>query len=168
MLLRLSNLVETAIAPALALLGKPMDGPEARCIVLAIGLQESEFVHRRQLAGGPARSFWGFELGTAESHGGVTGVYMHHSSHEPLRLLCHERDVPFEPRPIYNAIENDDVLAAGVARLLLLTDPLPLPKVGEEKDAWLYYKRNWNPGRPRPKAWPGNYRLALSEVQGKQ
>lgn len=42
--------------------------PEAKVMLLAIGLQESRFEHRRQIKG-PARGFWQFEAG-----GGTAGV----------------------------------------------------------------------------------------------
>lgn len=160
MLLRLSNIIETAVAPALAILPKHMDSPAARCMLLAIGLQESGFTCRRQKGNGPACGFWQFELG-----GGVTGVYRHHTSHEHMHTLCRARGVSFDPRPIWAALETDDVLAAGVARLLLLTDPKKLPALGDEKTAWDYYQRNWRPGKPHPKRWPENYALALGELR---
>lgn len=51
----LSEIIKTAINPALALLPATMDTPEARIMLLAIGLQESRFEHRRQLVGNPTR-----------------------------------------------------------------------------------------------------------------
>lgn len=62
---------DAAITPALALLPGRMDTPEARVVLLSIGLQESLFEHRRQLVGkpprpvGPAKSFWQAEQGGA-------------------------------------------------------------------------------------------------------
>jgi hypothetical protein len=165
MLLRLSHVMESAIVPALSLLPKYLDSQPARAMLLAIGLQESAFTFRTQIGGGPARGFWQFEPGTQKSRGGVYGVYLHHSTHEPLRLLCHDRDVNFDPKPIWQALEWDDVLAAGVARLLLLTDPHPLPKLGETQEAWECYLRTWRPGKPRPDAWAANYADAMQEVK---
>lgn len=164
MMLRLANVMETAIEPALRLMPRYMDSMAARVLLLAIGLQESRFEHRRQLGGGPARGFWQFEPGTSKSLGGVWGVYLHQASHEPLRLLCRERDCNFDARQIWGRLEDDDVLAAGVARLLLFTDRKPLPAIGEEKAAWEYYERNWRPGKPHPETWPELYRLAAQEV----
>jgi len=165
MLLRLSNIVETVIRPAFALMPSYMDTPEARCMLLAIGLQESGFTQRAQMNGGPARGFWQFEPGTKASHGGVWGVYLHHLTHEPLRLLCHDRDVSFDPALVWEALERDDIFAAGVARLLLVTDAAPLPKLGETQEGWDCYARTWRPGKPRPQDWPGNYANALREVK---
>lgn len=159
MLLRLANIEETAIGPALAIMPKHLDSAGARLMLLAIGLQESRFTHRRQ-TGGPARGFWQFERG-----GGVAGVYRHHLTHDMLRGLCHDRDVSFDIAPIYEQLEHDDVLAAGVARLLLYTDPKPLPKIGDQKTAWDYYERNWRPGKPHPETWPALYAQAVEHLQ---
>src|SRR5687768_17022204 len=106
-----------------------MDSPEARVMLLAIGLQESRFMYRFQkLAGrpyekGPARSYWQFERGSHLSGGGVWGVVLHDASRFWLSHLCAKRNVPFDAAAIWGAIETDDVLAAGLARLLLFTDP---------------------------------------------
>jgi len=159
-MLRLSNVIETAVVPACSFLG--MDSDEARVALLAIGLQESRFEARCQIlkggGRGPARGYWQFEKG------GVSGVHRHRASHEHLRLLCHERDVSFDVTPIWAQLECDDVLAAGVARLLLYTDPKPLPKLGECQAAWDYYLRCWRPGKPHRKTWDALYAAALQEV----
>ena len=131
----LDQITKTGIDPALAMLPPKMDSKEARCLLLTIGQQESRFEYRRQLVGapprpiGPAKGFWQFELGTEASRGGVWGVYLHKSSAPFLRMLCGERGVKFSAREIWNAIESDDVLAAGLARLLLYTDPFSLSEI---------------------------------------
>lgn len=158
MMLRLSNVVETILVPLFRLLPAHMDSPQARALMLAIGLQESGFTTRRQV-NGPARGYWQFELG------GVRAVWAHHLSMEPLRLLCRALDVNFDPNSIYPALETNDVLAAGVARLLLFTDAAPLPELSDEQGAWNYYQRNWRPGKPRPQDWPPNHAAAMAEVQ---
>jgi hypothetical protein len=66
--------------PAAAELLPPamMKSPRAWAMLLAIGLQESKFLHRRQVVDakkhtfGPARGFWQFERG-----GGTAGVLQH-------------------------------------------------------------------------------------------
>ena len=58
-----------------------------------------------------------------------------------------------DPDAIYAALEYDDVLAAGVARLLLWTDPKALPPVGDVDAAWALYLRTWRPGKPKPDSW---------------
>lgn len=160
-MLRLTEIHDHAILPALALLPKQMTSPEALVMLLAIGLQESRFEHRFQVvqgkpgAKGPARGYWQFERGTRASRGGVWGVYLHRASNEYLRLLCRARDCSFDPAAIWGQLERDDILAAGVARLLLWTDPQALPKVDDEAGAWtLYADRCWRPGKPHKKTWP--------------
>lgn len=164
----LAAITRTAINPALALLPKAMDTLEARLLMLAIGLQESVFIHRWQVIDanrperkGPARGFWQFELGTRASRGGVWGIFLHEASRYWLSVLCAARGVEFAPRAIWLAIENDDVLAAGCARLLLFTDPKRLPAIGDVDAAWLLYaKRTWRPGKPKPQKWRANYDAA--------
>ena len=156
--------IKQALEPALAILPAQMDTPQARLMVLAICLQESGLIHRKQLGNGPARGYPQFELGTRQSRGGVWGVYLHDSSRFWLDKLCAARGVQFLPDSIWRAMETDDVLAAGVARLLLFTDPKRLPATDDADGAWGLYLRTWRPGKPRPAEWPGNHRLARQEV----
>lgn len=159
----LKRIIDIGVTPALALLPAAMDTQAARVMLLAIGLQESRFVHRRQI-GGPARGFWQFEKGTRASRGGVWGVYLHAASKSHLAALCKARSVACDPDAIYAALEYDDVLAAGVARLLLWTDPKALPAVGDADAGWSLYLRTWRPGKPKPDSWPPLYRQAAAEV----
>lgn len=159
-------ITDTAINPALGLLPGKMDTPAARVMLLAIGLQESRFLHRRQI-GGPARGFWQFEKGTRASRGGVWGVYLHAASKGHLAVLCKARSVTCDPDAIYAALEYDDVLAAGVARLLLWTDPKALPQVADVDAAWALYLRTWRPGKPHPQTWPALYAQVVSAVRGR-
>lgn len=154
----LSEIIKTGIDPALALLPAKMDTPAARVMLLAIGLQESRFQHRRQI-GGPARGFWQFEKG-----GGVRGVLLHASTREQAQSVCKARGVPATADAVYEALDKDDVLAAAFARLLLWSDPQALPTVGATDAAWALYLRTWRPGRPHPQTWPDLYRQAAAEV----
>ena len=129
--------------PSLKLL-PGMDSPKARMMLLAIGLQESRFEHRRQI-GGPARGFWQFESG-----GRVRGVLTHKASAYDAAKICHQRGVGSSTKEVYERLEHDDILACCFARLLLLTDPKPLPVIGDVDGSWAYYLRNWRPGKPHP------------------
>lgn len=149
-----------AVDPAMTLLPDKMDSRRARIQLAAIGLQESRLKHRRQI-GGPARGLWQFERGSRSSRGGVWGVYLHPASHDHLLRLCSRLRVQPEPAVIYEELEFDDVLAAGVARLLLWTDPKPLPAEGDVEGAWANYLRIWRPGKPHPSTWPAMYGNAL-------
>ena len=159
----LSEIILTAIDPALSLLPGHMDSPKARVMLLAIGLQESRFEHRRQMGDGPARGFWQFE-----QNGGVRGCVNHPASAGLLRRLCEIRGVAFDARAIWSALETDDVLAAALARLLLYTDPRPLPALGDVEGALGYYLRTWRPGKPHPETWPEFHRRARELVNAAQ
>jgi hypothetical protein len=65
---------------------------------------------------------------------------------------------------VYAALVEDDVLAAGFARLGLWADPQPLPAIGDVHGGWDCYLRNWRPGRPRPEHWGDNYDAACAAV----
>lgn len=145
--------IKDAIEPAAKLLPS-MDSPKARMMLLAIGLQESRFEHRRQI-GGPARGFWQFESG-----GGVRGVLTHKTSAYDAAKICHARGVGSSTKEVYERLENDDILACCFARLLLLTDPRSLPMIGDVDGAWDYYEHNWRPGKPHPETWPELYEQA--------
>ena len=155
----LDQVIATAINPALALLPAKMDTPAARVMLLATGLQESRFEHRRQMGNGPARSFWQMERG-----GGVVGVMTHAASKDLMQSLCVTRGVAFKALDIWNAIEFDDVLAAGAARLLYWTDSGKLPATTDTAAAWALYLRTWRPGRPHPQTWPAYHRTARSAL----
>lgn len=165
----LNEIREQAITPALALLPARMSSLEAELMLLVIGLQESRFQHRRQLVGspprptGPAKSFWQAELGG----GMVTGLLRYHDDRvRDLAVgLCAVRGVDPSPRAVWDAIERDDVLAAGLARLLLWTDPARLPALGDADDAWQLYVRTWRPGKPHRHTWAAMYAQALEAVQ---
>ncbi|MCJ1887432.1 hypothetical protein LNN38_21405 [Pseudomonas sp. LA21] len=161
------------IEPALLLLPAKMESPQAVVMLLVIGLQESQFTYRRQMGNGPARSFW-----QAEQGGGmVTGLlrYRIDNVRELATGLCAVRGVVPAAPEVWNAIEHDDVLAAGLARLLLYTDPARLPALGDEAGAWDLYLRTWRPGAHSRgseeqraalrKKWAANYAAALEAIQ---
>lgn len=160
-----------AIIPAAAILPAQMDSRRARLLVLAICLQESNLQSRYQIvqgkpgAKGPARGFPQFEKGSKLFGGGIWGVYKHKASKFWLAELCKARGCEFHPDAIHIAIETDDVLAAGLARLLLFTEATPLPAEGDHEAAWIYYaKKTWRPGRPHPEKWLTNYRKAQQAI----
>lgn len=127
------------------LLPERFDSPAARVLMLAIQQQEDPQGQRVQrLSGGfrgPAHGLWQFERA-----GGVAGVLNHGASMKYAALLCEARGVPPLARAVWMELEHDDLLAAGFARLLLLTDPAKLPAVGDASGAWECYLRTWRPG----------------------
>lgn len=158
--------VMNAIDEALSLLPSQMDSLEARVMLVAIGLQESRFKHRRQLVGnpprpvGPAKSYWQGERGGGMVH----GVRTHSAVKSHAAKLYKARGVQPTNQAIWDAIENDDVLAAGLARLLLWTDPHKLPTIGDVDAAWGLYIRTWRPGKPHRSTWDQLYAQAVCEV----
>lgn len=153
-----------AIDTALQLLPARMDSAKARVMLYAIGLQESRFEHRRQVVDGggkgPATGFWQFERA-----GGVKGVIQHPSSRYWAHDLCETQRVQCDPHSVWAALERDDVLAAGFARLLLFTDPLPLPAIDDVNGAWKLYARTWRPGKPHPEFWAANHLRAAKALE---
>ncbi|WP_315809464.1 hypothetical protein [Pseudomonas sp. C9-3] len=170
------------IEPALLLLPAKMESPQAIAMLLTIGLQESKLEARRQaitrtingvktlVPEGPATSFWQMERG-----GGVHGVLTHQKTATLAAAICAKRNVKATERGAWEAIEHDDILAACLARLLLYTDPFPLPDLGDEAGAWELYLRTWRPGAysrgdaarraALRKKWATNYAAALEAVQ---
>jgi len=150
--------INRVIDTAMGLLGQKYDSPAARVMLLAIGLQESRFEHRRQIKG-PARGYWQFEKG-----GGVKGVMTHRSSVAAAQDVCEVLNYPFDRDVVFDALDDNSILAAAFARLLLWTDPAPLPALGDHAAAWDYYERNWRPGKPHPETWFENYQKALQAL----
>ena len=151
----LDQVITKIINPGLALLPLAMDDEKAIVELLTIGQQESRFEYRRQMGNGPARGLWQFERG-----GGVKGVMNHHTTTGHAHRLCAERGVPWDAAAIWAKLETDDLLACGFARLLLYTDPKPLPQVWDVDGGWAYYERNWRPGKPHAEKWAANHAAA--------
>ena len=153
---RLDLVLSQIIRPVLAGMAsaeKIAHTPAAERLMLAIGWQESRFLYRDQVDTGPAvlgpaTGFWQFESG-----GGVRGVMRHHASRKPAAVCCAMANLPFDQHTIWRAFAEakHDYLAAAFARLLLWTDPKPLPQ--GEAQGWDYYLRNWRPGKPHARSW---------------
>lgn len=143
----LSTVLREAIEPAYRLLPARMNSPEASVQLLANGGQESAYTYTDQVERdggdrlGPALGWWQFERG-----GGVLGVMNHDATGKHAAHLAEARGVMFSPGAIWRALKTDQVLAAGMARLLLWSDTHPLPKLGEVDDAFDLYVRTWRPG----------------------
>ena len=158
------RLLKTAISPALdelAALGIPSSKDAAR-FLLAIALQESGLIHRRQVVAGgaeagPAASWWQFEQG-----GGCRGVLTHPSAAPRMTKLCDAYSVQATPAALWEAMRFQDIVAAAAARLLVFTLPSALPVT--EADGWAQYLAAWRPGKPRPAEWSKNWALASAAV----
>lgn len=161
-----SDFLATILDPGLAFCASvpgwniPSDD-RARVLILSIAGQESGWSERVQSGNGPAHGVWQFER-----MGGVNGVLHHPATSTLANEVCRMTYVTPDPAHAWGvmATEKGDNLAVAFARLLLWTDPEPLPAIGDEKTAYDYYIRNWRPGRPGPDRWPVVYKQALQAV----
>lgn len=156
----LRRINDELIDNALAYLPAKMDTVRARVMLLAIGLQESRFEHRDQLESpggfdrvvGPALGFWQFERG-----GAVRGVLRHEASRQHALRTCRlfhiAAEAPGGETAVWHTLKRNDYFACVFARLLLWTDPQPLPDLGDAEAAWQLYIRTWRPGKPHRKTW---------------
>lgn len=152
----LKRIVDPALQFTAPFMGIPVTD-EARVLLMTIAGQESNWAARLQV-GGPARSYWQFEKG-----GGVAGVFAQASG--PLQKVCWVLDIPFDEATVFEAMAWNDTLACVMARLLLWTDPAPLPWVGDKRAGWEYYLRNWRPGMPHPDGWETRYDQSLAAMR---
>lgn len=147
---------------AFALLPGMMRSPEAEAMLLAIGLQESKFMHRHQI-GGPARGFWQFEEG-----GGVAGVLTHPATARHLRFAAEELRYASgigSGHALHVALEHNDVLACVFARLNLWWLPGALATRDLPQRGWRQYLEAWRPGEPHPQTWNRHFATAWAMVQ---
>lgn len=161
----LDTILHKAINPALLALPRAMDSETARVQLLATGAQESgynwraQIVHGQPGAKGPARSFWQIERPTVQL------VIQNDATQAQMAHLCRLHKVPLDSSLIHARIEFDDVLAAGVARLIYWADPRPLPTLqSSHEETWQCYLHNWRPSRPRRETWDAHHTAALHQV----
>lgn len=143
------------IRPTLAWMGGKFSSLEAERMLLAIALQESGLIARRQRKAGPAMGRWQFELV------GINGVCTHHAC-QPIQTFIQPLSYGADPHLLWEAIEHNDQLACVLARLLLWTYPGALP--ADSDAAWIMYKALWRPGKPRLQDWPTNWEHACAAV----
>lgn len=158
----MSDIAHTLIIPRLRVMEEKYGikfTKEAMALTRSIGFQESRFSVRDQIVSGkkpgdigPATGFWQFELG-----GGVKGVMGHPSTKVIAEKCCAEFGVPFVRDAVWRSFTKPefDGLACSFARLLLLSDPDPLPAAvpGMVEAAWRYYLDTWRPGKPHRSTW---------------
>ena len=135
---------------------------ESKAMLVAVGLQESRFEHRRQL-NGPARGFWQFEQG-----GGIHGVLNHMNTRLHIRDVLEQLGYDDSTWTSYNAVEHNDILAMTFARYLLWTVAGKLPVRGQHEYAWRYYLDGWRPGKPHRATWNAFFDQAWEHVLNHQ
>ena len=150
---------KTVLSAAMALLPHNFDTPQARVMLVAIGLQESELCYHIQ-CNGPAHGLWQFE------QVGIQGVFDDPRTHDLALAVCQSMGIDPTASAVYAELPQNDILAAAFARLCLWSDPQALPALGDVNGSWDCYIRNWRPGKPRLEAWPVNYSKALAAIQG--
>src|SRR5689334_967 len=100
-----------AVDPALSLLPESTRTDEARAMLIAICLQETNLVRRRQMADGPAHGFPQFEPRTVEL------IWNHATTKKAARELCKILSLPETPLAVFVAMEFNDIVACYYARL---------------------------------------------------
>lgn len=140
------HLLTYTIPAAYSLLPAPMRSDTATAMLLAIGLHESAFMHRKQV-NGPARGWWQFErVGTRD--------VLEHPRTKDLAItvmdaLCYhwpKATIPRQAMELVEPMTHNDTLACCFARLKLWTLPMPLPDEHDAATAWLQYVKVWKPG----------------------
>ena len=128
-------------------------------MVVAICLQESGLRTRKQVRG-PARGYPQFELA------GVQGVIKHTASSPHLAAALNALDyIDRTAVDLLYALEENDVLGAVFARLLLWTHSKALPSSVDHTFAWHQYTQLWRPVKPHLDTWQDNYRRAWAAVE---
>jgi hypothetical protein len=159
----IDRVVTYLLPAAFSILPPAMETPEAAAMLLAIGLQESRFLQRRQGANGPARSFWQFEAA------GLLAVLAHPRLGPTVdNAAATLRYAPLRDTPLMTLlqmIEHNDVLACAFARCLLATTVAPLPIEGDADHAWAMYQTCWRPGKPVRQTWNALYGEAWDRVR---
>lgn len=151
---RRRHVLAHAITPALCELPPMPSEAAARQEMLTIAGVESGCYARRQVPVAHAMGLWQLERG-----GGVAGVLAHRATAAHAAAACRRRQIPAAPDEAWRALERDDVLAAIFARLLLLTDPAPLPD--NQVTGRAIYLRTWRPGKPSsPAKWADSWTMA--------
>jgi len=156
----MTELMPLVVSAAYLLLPSPMRSDRASAMLIAIALQESKMLRRRQLGGGPARGLWQFE------RSGLRGVMAHSASCQHFANMARNCRYPLidDVDHMLIAVEHNDIFACAVARLLLWTDAEPLPGRDNPASAWQLYLRTWNPGKPRPEGWAASFSDAWDMV----
>src|SRR5262249_29333550 len=87
---------------------------------------------------GPARGWWQFE-----QFGGTQGVLTHPRSQKLALAVCGQCSVVAQSAAVWRSLEGHDVLSACFSRLLIWTDPHPLPTTATP--GLDCYMRLWRP-----------------------
>jgi hypothetical protein len=125
----------------------------------AISGQEANWTDRIQSGNGPAHGLFQFER-----RGGVAGVLGDIATNPMAIAACRAAGVATNSTAVWGAFATaaGDHLSVAFARLLLWSDPSPLPAVGDEEGGWIAYQINWRPGAPSRERWSTVYPQAMA------
>lgn len=150
------TLIDTCIKPALSLLPVTLASPDAVRMLVAIAIQESNLLHRKQVVG-PARGWWQFEVN------GVRGVMKHNATSNYVRMILAELGYAgMSATEVHQVVEHNDTIAGVLARLNLWWLPSALPT--EIEEGWNQYIEAWRPGKPHRHRWDRAWEAATKAV----
>jgi hypothetical protein len=143
---------------------------EAHAQLLAIALQETKLTSRAQIiepygcpiTTRPAHGWYQFE---GNKNQALDLVMRNPATIDAVHQACDYQGVEMALDHVWWAVYGNDWLATVMARLLLWLDPHPLPKLGNEQEAWDLYIRCWQPGKPHPETWAENYAEAVDVIR---
>lgn len=158
MAMTMTHVDKYIVIPGLKHLNTQMHSPAARAMLLAIGMQESRLKFRQQLRGS-AKGLWQFEIIA------VAELLRHPRTRLHTQAVLQRLDYPLSPDRVYHALDDNDILAAVLARLLLWTVPDPLPSQNNVWGAWAQYRKVWKPGKNYTALWTGFYTNAWNVVR---
>jgi hypothetical protein len=149
-----SIFVTSGLVPAMALLPPSLDSYDARRFLLAVAVQETDLVNRLQI-GDDGRPITGHGRGWFQFERSGIASLLSHEALTFLPKLLKPLGYPPSLDVLHEAVAHNDVLACLLARLLLFTDPHPVPD--DKETGWETYLRLWRPGHPRPEKWPSSW-----------
>lgn len=153
------DVLADVIVPAFEHLPSEMDSPEARLIVLATGVQETQYQTRQQVDG-PARGLF------QAQYNFILDLMHNPASGNHVWNLCGVMGITYGSHAMFDALLRDDPFAACMCRLGFWCDPRPLPDVGDVLGAWGAYERVQRPGKPSYTRWKQTaYPQALAALQ---
>ena len=134
---------------------------DSHVLLLAIAGQETNYRTRLQQPIDFAHGWFQFELG-----GATKGVLSNSATSIIAKRLCANYNLVATPKAVWTTLgkPEGDNLAVGFARLLLWSDPKPLPAVGDEDAAYATYIKNWGPGKPDRARWRMVYPQAMKVI----
>lgn len=156
------DLDRLVLIPVLDYLQEPFHTIQARVLLLAIAIQETQLVTRDQGnpdVPGPARGFWQFEKVAVQD-------FLQHG-HKTMQRAALALWQPQTVESVWYALGTGaDHLAAVLARDRLWRHvAAPLPALGDADGAYAQYVEAWAPGKPSPSRWTLSYTAALRTVQ---